>query len=215
VIRMSTVRPNIRYGVVLDDSDKYIAKAVKYVKDRVANDYGPNDKAMVLCRTRAIVDVVAELLGTTGYHAATPIAIQDRLFRDFVSEKGQVIVTSSILGIGVNQPICDTIHIDVGPNLIDQTQEDNRASCDGKNARCIYFLPHGRKPIRAEVGHPFGAELLVPWALNVTECRRPIISLVLDGVGVTCIELGTQQLCDKCRRRLKNSAPPPIDLLTP
>ncbi|KAJ6497931.1 hypothetical protein DFH09DRAFT_1103329 [Mycena vulgaris] len=215
VIRMSTVRPNIRYGVVLDDSDKYIARAVKYVKDRVANDYGPNDKAMVFCRTRAIVDAVAELLGTTGYHAATPIATQDRLFRDFVSGKQQVMVASSILGIGVDQPVRDTVHIDVGHNLIDQTQEDNCAGRNGKNARCIYFLPHGRKPIRAEVGHLFGAELLVPWALNVTECRRLIISLFLDGVGVTCIELGTQKLCDNCRRQLKNSTPPPIALLTP
>ncbi|KAJ6601710.1 hypothetical protein DFH09DRAFT_1355068 [Mycena vulgaris] len=215
VIRMSSVRPNIRYGVVLDDSDKYIARAVKYVKDRVANDYGPNDKAMVFCRTRAIVDAVAELLGTTGYHAATPIATQDRLFRDFVSGKQQVMVASSILGVGVDQPVRDTVHIDVGHNLIDQPQEDNRAGRNGKNARCIYFLPHGRKPIRAEVGHPFGTELLVPWALNVTECRRLIISLFLDGVGVTCIELGTQQLCDNCRRQLKNSTPPPIALLTP
>ncbi|KAJ6464231.1 hypothetical protein DFH09DRAFT_1113127 [Mycena vulgaris] len=96
VIRMSSLRPKIRYGVILADSDKYIATAVKYVKDRIANDYEPNDKAMVFCRTRAIVDTVAELLGTTGYHSATPIATQDRVFRDWTTVKKPMIMCSSI-----------------------------------------------------------------------------------------------------------------------
>ncbi|KAJ6583384.1 hypothetical protein DFH09DRAFT_1435778 [Mycena vulgaris] len=192
VIRMSTVRPNIRYGVVLDDSDKYIARAVKYIKDRVANNYGPNDTAM---------------------HAATPVATQNRLFGDFVSGKQQVLDFSSVLGVGVNQPVRDTVHIDVGHNLIDQTQEDNRGGRDGKNARCIYFLPTAASPsVPGSV--TLWSRTARAVALNVTECRRLLISLFLDGVGVTCIELGTQQLCDNCRRQLKNPNRPPIALLT-
>ncbi|KAJ7435402.1 hypothetical protein FB451DRAFT_1379456 [Mycena latifolia] len=216
VIRMPSQRPNIMYCAVIAPPAEYIKEAVNYVKNRVQTAYSKQDKAMIFCRTKAIAEDVAKMLGTKAYHAGLTDEQRRDIYDAWCTRTVPWIVCTSILGAGVNEEVLDVVHIDVGHNLIDQVQEDYRAGRNNRPARAIYFMPQGRKPLKADPGKPFGAELLVPWAMNTTECRRIVPSLFLDGQAVTCIMLGNVQFCDNCQRALLCGAPaPPNPIPTP
>ncbi|KAJ7076529.1 hypothetical protein C8R44DRAFT_863362 [Mycena epipterygia] len=207
VIRMATARPTSHMP------SKY---APRTTMSRPRKDYGPKDKAMVFCRTKVLAAAVAEILQTQAYTSDTSEIDRTKIFGDWVKDLKQIIVCTSILGPGVDQEVRDIVHVNMGWNMIDQFQEDNRAGRNRRQARSIYFIPSNIRPIPPSPGRPFGTELLVPWALNTTDCRRIAISLFLDGFGITCIELGGE-LCANCLRKVADQqrVPPSHPIPTP
>ncbi|KAJ7764097.1 hypothetical protein DFH07DRAFT_1016628 [Mycena maculata] len=203
VMRMPSQRPNITYGVVVAPRDEYKQKAVNYITARVANVYEPGDKAMVFCRTVALAEEIAGMLNTKAYHSKKSAEERERIYTDWEQGKEPVMVSTSVLGAGVNQDnVQDTCHVHLSHSLIDQVQEENRAGRNNQPARAIYFLPSdAARDVRVDVGDPFGADLLVPWAFNTEDCRRLQISLFMDGIAVTCLTLPGAALCDNCRRK--------------
>jgi hypothetical protein len=214
VIRMPSSRPNIAYSVKIHPHQMFKAEAVRYVQD-IIRGYNPGEKAMVFCRTKRDADFVAQQLGTEAYHSAQSPEVRQKLFKEWCDGIRSVIVATSILGAGIDQHVLDVVHVDVGWNIIDQFQEDNRAGRNNHLARSTYFVPAGRPPIGPDPAKPFGAELLVPWAMDTEQCRRVAISQFLDGVAVSCLMLKDAEFCDNCLRQISDETcvapnPPPF-----
>ncbi|KAJ6522440.1 hypothetical protein B0H19DRAFT_1346049 [Mycena capillaripes] len=178
---------------------------------------GTNNKIMVFCRTKALTDDVAKRLGTQGYHSETPIETRKKLFDDFKNHVTNVLTGTSLIGRGIDQPVTDVVHIDVGWSILDQIQEDNSGGRQNRPTRAMYFVPENRQPIPPDPTRPFGFELLVPWALHPTECRRLALSLFLDGVGYTCMSMKNMSLWDNCLRKAHDPTrvAPSLPLPTP
>ncbi|KAJ7719557.1 hypothetical protein DFH07DRAFT_1009590 [Mycena maculata] len=221
IVRMPTQRANIAYGVIICPPAAYKQKAVEYVQNRPkTTDYtNTDDKIMVFCRTRAVAEDIAELLGTTAYHSRTELDKCVEIFDDWTHNRTRVIACTSVLGAGVNQPVKDVVHVDLAWDLINQVQEAFRGGRNGTPARSVYFVPEKRPALLSPPGCPFGAELLVPWALDQSTCRRLPLSLFLDGVGITCLTMQGRnvQLCDNCRMQAFDSlrVPPAVPIPTP
>ncbi|KAJ6566022.1 hypothetical protein B0H19DRAFT_1373798, partial [Mycena capillaripes] len=219
IIRMPTTRPNVTYHVSVCPANTHIDAAINYVQNRLASDAykGTNNNIMVFCRTKALTDDVAKRLGTQGYHSETPIETRTKLFDDFKNHVTNVLTGTSLIGRGIDQPVTDVVHIDVGWSIMDQVQEDNRGGRQSRPTRAMYFVPENRQPIPPDPVRPFGCELLVRWAPHPTECRRLALSLFLDGVGYTCMSIKNMALCDNCLRKAHDPTrvAPSLPLPTP
>ncbi|KAJ7926412.1 hypothetical protein B0H13DRAFT_1862245 [Mycena leptocephala] len=214
---MPTQRPNVQYCVIVRPRATYLQDAIDYVQRRLKSPaYTPKDKAMIFCRSRSTADTVAKAFGVQAYTSETPDADRPVIFDNWTSGKTQVMVCTSILGIGVDQQVVDVVHINVGWSWIDQAQEDN----GGRNNRpswAIYYVPEGETPRAFDPARPFGAEQLLSWVYNKTECRRIKMSLFLDGVAVNCMSMRNASFCDNCLRQFldKDRVPPSTPLPTP
>jgi hypothetical protein len=210
VIRMPSTRANIQYAVVTVPADNVLDAAADYVLERIrAGVYGPNDKAMIFCRTKYDAAIIAAKMGTTAYTSETTPIERSRIYDDWTRGDQRTMVCSTILNYGINEQVLDVVHADVSYNLIDHVQAQNRAGRGGLPARAVLFIAEGRAPISDPAW--LGADLLVPWAQNVDDCRRIVPSLFMDGAATTCMDLPKALLCDNCSRKL--FSPPPAGLI--
>ncbi|KAJ7021259.1 hypothetical protein C8F04DRAFT_1314834 [Mycena alexandri] len=227
IIRMRTSRPNIFYAVTVIEpepehrhnptkSEAYLHAAVAYIKARVAQDYEPEDRAMVFCRTKAVAKRVGELLELTPYTSETAEDARDEIFGDWVSGRKPIIVCTSILGLGVDQQVRDVVHCNVSWDMIGHTQEQNRAGRGNLAARAILFITAGLDKFQT-MSEEFGANLLLPWAYNKLVCRRVEPSRYLDGAATTCLILTGAIFCDNCEACMDDPShvPPAIAPPTP
>jgi hypothetical protein len=172
----------------------------------------------LFCRTKNIADEVAAMLNVQAYHSYTSLTDRERIMDKWVNGTNKIMVCTSILGAGVDHRVLDVVHCDVGWNMIDQVQEDNRAGRNKTNACVIYFIPEDLAAKNPPDMERFGSLLLRPWALDREQCRRFVPSLYLDGVAVTCITMeGEVELCDNCARAMldPDAKPPAIPIQTP
>ncbi|KAK6988386.1 hypothetical protein R3P38DRAFT_2422972, partial [Favolaschia claudopus] len=114
------------------------------------------------------------------------------------------IICTSILGVGVDQPVLDVVHADFPWEWFATIQEAYRGGRNGRHARALIYIPEGQKPFPFDPAKPFGQDLLVPWAYDDDECRRLQLSLFFDGTAVTCMTLTGAALCDNCQRKIND-----------
>lgn len=217
IIRMPTTRPEIQYAVIEHPQEKLLSEMANYIQSRVSA-YEPDHRCMVFCRSVKDTQVVAERLGVPPYYAhITPEGRQEnaRIFDDWVTGKSNIMVSTTILGCGIDlASVRDVVHYDMPHSIIDKHQQDNRAGRDGQPSRAIIFLPRNRTAANYKKGdETFGANLLLPWAQDTATCRRILPAYFMDGIADPCVNMHGAQLCDNCERAAALPPPPAPRLL--
>jgi hypothetical protein len=202
---MPTARPELIYSVITKPKAQLLSALANTVNSAVAQ-YSSDERAIIFCRSRADTVTVADIFGVKPVYAGHEDNHQT--FDDWVSGTNKVMVTSPLLGCGIDiKGVRHCFHYDLAHTPIDQYQEESRAGRDGRPSYAITFVPENRPALQAKPGHDLGQSILVPWAQDNQSCRRLPGGFYLDGIAVTCISLAGAQFCDNCQRQASESPP--------
>ena len=188
MIRMGTVRKNVRYRVVKvegrlrdDEHDDLVARLVRE----------ETGKVVVYCNSKIRVNrlVATRLFECEGFHGETADRKKSSVLEAFRDGSTRVVVATSALGIGVD--ILDIrliIHADEPRNLLDYAQESGRAGRDGEVSKAVVVT-----------GSDQSEDVLVRRYLDGLGCRRIMLDGFLDGVEgcMGCRE--GEEGCNGCR----------------
>jgi hypothetical protein len=205
VIRMRTALPNIRYQVVTRPKYDLFPTMVNFVTSAI-QEYSKGDKCLIFCRSREATAKVAKEFDVLPYYAGLDTNAQT--FADWVEGKSKVMVSTSLLGCGLDVPsIRHSVHFDVSHTYLDQYQEEGRTGRNGQIGHAITFVAENREPLQVTGVMDLGESLLVPWALDTNTCRRIPGGFFLDGVAEPCTTLPNAQYCDYCERTSAEEPP--------
>jgi len=138
IIRMATARPELVYSVHVKPKAE-LMKAMKDYANSVLQSYASADRLIIFCRTRTDTDLVASEFAVKPVYAG--LEENQQTFNDWVSGKNQIMVSSPLLGCGIDvSGVRHCIHYDLAHTAIDQYQEECRAGRDGKLAHAVTFV---------------------------------------------------------------------------
>ncbi|KAH7327553.1 P-loop containing nucleoside triphosphate hydrolase protein [Rhexocercosporidium sp. MPI-PUGE-AT-0058] len=135
LIRMSTVRANIRYMVRRCPNKS----ALKLVKEMARlRRLGPGERGIFYCSSRDGTEEVAKVLGCPHYHSM--VDEKDAAVEKWLKEAG-FMAASGALGTGGDYPgIIYIVHIGVPYGMIDFAQETGRGGRAGEDVDSIILL---------------------------------------------------------------------------
>lgn len=213
VIRMSSNRKEMVYGVITVPKGMSLPARVSQYLEAKLRDYDSPDRAIIFCRTTAAADDMAAQLGVKSFHSKS-IDTNPTTMQAWRTGTNLVMVSTSILGCGLDySSIRDVLHVDVAHSILDMYQEDSRGGRDGQSCCALTFIPEGRPKPPSKETYPIGTDEVYQWATQKEQCLRIIPSLFLDGVATTCTLLKDAHLCLFCASQLHKSPPPKLSLL--
>jgi superfamily II DNA helicase RecQ len=197
LIRMSTVRPNIRYMVrrCPDKSRLQLIQEMARSRNPKKGEWG-----VFFCTSRDDTEAVASVLDCPYYHST--IEAKGATIAAWLKEKDSgFIAATGALGTGVDYPgIVYIVHVGVPYGLIDFAQESGRGGrATGDEVDSIILLEEGeyQKLVKQEAAELTEDELAMRGFIETRDCRRFAMSGYLDDEGQTCEEIGGR-LCDCC-----------------
>lgn len=207
IIRAPTNRPEISYNV---DMSKTISEArkklVTAIEARKAT-FSPTSRGLVYCRGRKTTETIAELIGCKPFHSNRPVDERKATFTDWVAGKEQFIVSTSLLGCGIDVDGVEVVyHFQTPHDLMGYVQESGRAGRRGDWAESWVFASEEDWESDDPTDH-FGREAMRKWVRLTSSCRRIEISSFLDGRVTTCMLLPGANLCDVCKKQAKEQHP--------
>jgi DNA topoisomerase-3 len=98
--------------------------------------------AIVYAPTRKLAEATAEVLATqhraAAYHAGLDVALRERVQRDFLADRLDVVVATVAFGMGVDKPNIRTVlHLGLPGSVESYYQEIGRAGRDRKPSRAV------------------------------------------------------------------------------
>ena len=202
VIRESTDRPNLGYHVLhcqefVVDTNQVVVQLAKLIE----GGFDTNSRGIIFCRSVNQVEIVAKKFGGCRSHAG--MEDEDRLqaFDNWLSGSAKWMVATTGFIHGIDYGWVDgIIFLELPYGLMNLVQGAGRAGRKGRPAHV--FLLHS-----SNQAYPMGPNSDldrtcyvegVKYLKNTTECRRSIITRVMDGVGVGCRDVFNALPCDIC-----------------
>ena len=204
VIREPTNRPNLMYHVLR--VEQRVRKATDVIVDltRLVERelWTEASRGIIFCLSRADVDTLAASFGNTKSHSdmegSERSELQEKWYEGLLGHRWMVATTGFIHGI--DHPNVDTvIFLEMPYGLINFVQGAGRAGRSKREAHVFLIdFVHTFLNSRSEdidIGATAKGEEFVT---NTTDCRRKILSEVMDGLSITCGDLQDALKCDIC-----------------
>lgn len=204
IIREPTNRKNLMYHIL------HVEQRVRKIKD-VAVDlarlveketWTAASRGIIFCVSRSEVDELGALFGNTKSHSdmetADRLDLQEKWHQGLPGHRWMVATTGFIQGI--DHPNVDTvIFLEMPYGLTNFVQGSGRAGRSGGLAHIFLLDCHATfiQPLLSDVdtgGIIAGTNLIE----NSSDCRRRIISEVMDGSQICCGDLPDGIACDNC-----------------
>jgi superfamily II DNA helicase RecQ len=206
VIRMSTVRKNLRYVVKLVETETVMMnELIRYV-ERFLLEYNENRKARLVIYAMTKLEVMKLHQNLTDnyiqacfIHSELDPPTKQQTIEHFENGKPPIIIATTVLGCGYDFPtIRHVCHFGSFHSMEDYHQQSGRASRDGAIGVCIVFTCRSYLQKLDSMQH--GEPTVTNYLMNFNACRRDMIHAYVDGSNVPqiCSVLRAAQLCDFC-----------------
>lgn len=204
VIREPTNRKNLMYHLLR--VDQRVRKAKDVVIDLaqlVEKDlWTEASRGIIFCLSRAEVDDIAKSFRDTKSHS--DMEKSDRLeqqerWREGLPGHHWMVATTGFIH-GIDHPSVDTvIFVEMPYGLNNFVQGAGRAGRSGRTAH-VFLLQHCTTFIQPPINDiDTGAVAAgVEFVENISDCRRTVISNIMDGLPVCCGDLYDAVKCDNC-----------------
>ena len=210
IVRMSTMRHNLRYVVNIVDTDTRVNEVLysSLISDNLLKN-SALARAIVYCRSRERCETVSDFLNkqseqsiSSFYHANMTQVEREQGFKNWASGKTKIMVATSAFGAGIDYPnVVKVIHIDPAHSLVDYAQECGRAGRTGMYSICETITSSQALGFiwSCEDTDTYQREVLD--LLQSSTCRRKKLQTYLDGSGETCLMISGVGRCDVCARQ--------------
>ncbi len=166
---------------------------------------------IVYAFSRKDVESVAGFLKTKGfsvgaYHAGLPSKIRDKVYKDFIYEKIDIVVATIAFGMGIDKSnIRFVVHMSMPKTMENYYQEIGRAGRDGVDAQTLLLYTKSddvkMRSFIDDIENSEYKELLYNKLRkmysysNSSECRHKLIAQYFDDDLENC-----EDICDNCKR---------------
>lgn len=203
IIREPTNRTNLMYHLLRVEQRVRKAKDVIIDLARLVEKelWTEASRGIIFCLSRAEVDDVASSFGNTKSHSdmetSDRFELQEKWNEGLPGHRWMVATTGFIHGI--DHPNVDTvIFLEMPYGLNNFVQGSGRAGRSGRLAH-VFLIDYCTTFLQARIGVDSGAvEAGAKFVKNDSDCRRLLISDVMDGVPVRCRDLINAIPCDNC-----------------
>lgn len=203
VVREPTNRENLMYHLLRIEKRVRKANDVIVGLTRLVEKelWTEASRGIIFCLSRTDVDEIAKSFGNTKSHSdmegSLRSEIQEKWHEGFPGHRWMVATTGFIHGI--DHPAVDTvIFLEMPYGLINFVQGAGRAGRGGRKAH-VFLLDYCMTFVQPQVGVDTNAtEKGTEFVVNTSDCRRTIISEVMDGLPISCKDLADAMKCDIC-----------------
>jgi superfamily II DNA helicase RecQ len=162
-------------------------------------------KGIIYCRSKALCDELAGMLGCPAYHSNMEASRAEVL--ETWRRSGGLIVSTSALGVGIDIPcVLFTLHIERPWGMIDFVQESGRMRAGGKSVIVLKQEQLQEKQAMDDSEAMDDSKAMEAF-VRTAGCRRKVMSEYMDGRALSCAELQAREAavkvaaCDNCEEQ--------------
>jgi superfamily II DNA helicase RecQ len=206
-MRESTDRPNLGYHVLrckefVADTNEVVVKLARVLEE----DFESDSRGIIFCRSISRVQLLAPQFQDCMSHSK--MSAEDRMagFEKWRCGSAKWIVATTGLLHGIDYGWVDAvIFLEMPYGLMNFVQGAGRAGRKGQPSHIFLLHSSNQSQIMPQGSEPDQNCIIggIEYMKNTTECRRFIVTRIMDGEGVRCREVFNALPCDICEPKSK------------